>query len=146
MTVKGTLINALAGTLPRAATPAYAGNTFTLTVGQDDPKTPTLFGYSRSNAFGSISNTGYFLDIYGTNTHRVDSLFKTSTSNTLTFAISGTTTVTNDTWTSITVPISGGTTTLNRSAASYTNLGGTGGQWIWSSFTSTMANGTVTLA
>ena len=146
MTVKGTLINALAGTLPRAATPAYAGNTFTLTVGQDDPKTPTLFGYSRSNAFGSISPTTQFLDIYGTDTHQVDSLFKDTTSNTLTFAISGTATVTNSIWTSITVPISGTTTTLNRADASYTNVGGTGGQWVWFSFTSTLASGTVTLA
>ena len=122
---------------------SYAGNTFTLTVGQNDVKTPLNFGYVRG-AYGSISNTGSFLDIYGTNTHQVDQL--SSSSSATTFEITGSATVTNDTWTSITFQTSGGSQTLNRSAATYTNLSTTGGRWVWGSGYTNIANGTVTLA
>lgn len=119
-----------------------SSQTFSITAGQDDPKTPLEYGYDRG-AFGSISNTGKFLDIYGTDDHQVDGLIGTS-SNT-TFEISGDSTVTNSGWTSIQFQTTGGTRTLNRADATYTNLATTGGRWVWSTASTDIDDGTVTI-
>jgi hypothetical protein len=120
--------------------------TFSITAGQDDIKSPVNFGYDRG-VYGSISPTGKFLDIYGTDDHQVDAVSINTTTDILTFEISGDSTVTNSGWTSISVPKStGGTVTLNRSAATYTNLATTGGRWTWSSQSGySIASGTVTI-
>ena len=83
----------------------------------------------------------------GTDDHQVDALSSSTVGNTVTFSISGDSTVTNSGWTSITIPKStGGTVTLNRSAATYTNLSTTGGLWLWTGqSTYTVASGTVTI-
>ena len=123
---------------------AVVTETFTLTAGVDDIKTPTAVGYTR-NVYGAISPDTKFLDIYGTNDHQVDELYSNTASQVI-FKISGDSTVTNSGWTSIDVPkATGGTETLNRSAATYTNIATTGGQWIWSSQSFTVASGTVTI-
>ena len=81
--------------------------------------------------------------MYGTDDHQVDGLIGTS-SNT-TFEISGDSTVTNSGWTSITFQTPGSTRTLNRADATYTNLSTTGGRWVWSTASTDIDDGTVTI-
>lgn len=132
------ILHMVANTINAATAPAF--ETFSIVAGQDDIKTPILFGYSRGS-FGSVSPTGKFLDIYGTDDHQVDALYNSTVGNTVTFSISGDSTVTNSGWTSISIPTSTGSVTLNRSAASYTS-----GSWVWNGQTGyTVASGTVTI-
>lgn len=116
----------------------YQGNTVSLTSGSNDTKNPTQFGYYLSQ-YGSLSDTTTFLDIYGTNAHRVERLYQDTTTQKLYLYITGSATVSNDTWTSI----AWGAQTFNRSAGTFTQPGGsTTGMWQWSS--SYSPSGTIT--
>ena len=138
------ILHMVANTINVATAPTT--ETFTIVAGTADIKTATLFGYFR-DGYGSVSPTGKFLDIYGTDDHQVDALYNSTVGNTVTFSISGDSTVTNSGWTSISIPKStGGTVTLNRSAATYTNPSTTGGSWVWTGQSGySVASGTVTI-
>ena len=142
------LLHLMAQTMQPPAGTGYAGNSFTLTSGNDDPKTPLNFGYSRGS-YGSISDTSQFLDMYGENTHQVDALTYNSPGASTTFLITGTASVSNSGWTSITYSNPSGTTTLYRSDATFSQpSGSSSGRWVWTSSdgATTVASGTVTLA
>ena len=142
------LLHLMAQHMQPPAAPPWSGNSFTLTVGNDgDEPQPQEVGFKR-NDFGSISDTSQFLDMYGENTHQVNALIYHRLSEISTFSISGTATVSNSVWTSITYASGGGTTTLYRADATFTQGLATSGTWTWTEANGAamMSNGTVTLA
>ena len=142
------LLHLMAQHMQPPAAPPWSGNSFTLTVGDDgDDPQAVEFGFQRNN-FGSISDTSQFLDMYGENTHQVDDLIYDRLSKISIFSISGTATVSNSVWTSITYASAGGTTTLYRADATFTQGLATSGTWRWTEAdgAAMTSNGTVTLA
>ena len=143
------LLHLMAQHMQPPAAPPWSGNSFTLTRGNDgDEPQPQEVGFKR-NDFGSISDTSQFLDMYGENTHQVDEFIYHRFSEISRFSISGTATVSNSVWTSITYASSGGTTTtLYRADATFTQGLATSGTWTWTEANGAamMSNGTVTLA
>jgi len=124
-----------------------ADETFSIVAGFDDIKTPTEQGF-RTGLYGSVTPSGKFIDIYGTDDHQVDELYHNYSAEEVYFAISGDSAVSNSGWTSITYESPGSTTTtLNRADASYTNIGTNSARWTWSSITSsdTVSTGDVTI-
>lgn len=117
-----------------------SNETFSITAADNDIKNATETGYTR-NEYGSISPTGKFIDIYGTDDHQVDELYRSYGQNRIYFKISGDSTVTNSGWTSITIPSVG---TLSRSSASFIS-GTNAGTWYWTSQTTNPGSGTVTI-
>ena len=142
------LLHLMAQHMQPPAAPPWSGNSFTLTQGNDgDDPQPQEFGFQR-NGFGSISDTSQFLDMYGENTHQVDELTFDRFADISRFSISGTATVSNSVWTSITYASAGGTTTLYRADATFTQGLATSGTWRWTEAdgAAMTSNGTVTLA
>lgn len=113
--------------LIKGGSSAYAGDSETVTVGRDDPSFPLQWGYWQF-FYGSI-NDGT-LNIYGPSADTVTRIYWSTGTNFLTLNMSSTSTITNSTWSTVTIA----GTTFNRTAASYSG-GGSSAQWVWSSVT-----------